>query len=528
LLQGYRGQPPVSGDMLVELLLNASRMGMDHAGKLESADFNPIAVWEDQHRVLDAKILWHAEPRVVSKVAPANTAHLERFFKARSVALVGASATPGKIGHSMLYGLLNHGYQGQVFPINPTRDEIMGVKAYPSLAAIPEAVELVVGAIDLASMPKLVEECGAKGVHNLVIVSGGGKELGGERAAVEGEVRRLLRLHEVRVIGPNCLGAFDGRTRIESFFHARERLVRPRPGRVALLTQSGTTGVTFLEDAAELGMSKFVSYGNRTDVDEADLLAYLANDQETDVIAVYMEGLEDGRKFLHAAREAAHKKPVVVFKVGRTARGARASVSHTGFFGGSYGVARGAFRQAGLIAVDSYEEFFAATKALALQPRARGNRVAMIGNGAGPMIQGIDLLPEYGLQIPDLSPDSIQRLKQVYPFFYLVQNPIDVTGSANSPDYEVGIETILQDPAIDIAMPWFVFQPTTLGEVNVDKIASLNKAYDKPIVVGAMGGPYTERMSQALETQGIPVFHSVRQWISAASALAARGRYEMG
>jgi 3-hydroxypropionyl-CoA synthetase (ADP-forming) len=526
MLQGYRGQPPVSEDMLVELLLSAGRMGMDYAGKLESVDFNPIVVWEDQHRVLDAKILWHKEARAVSPVAPANPAYLERFFKARSVALVGASSTPGKIGHSVLDSLLNYDYQGKVFPINPTRDEIMGVKSYPSLTAIPEPVELVVGAIDLASMPKLIEECAAKGVHNLVIVSGGGKELGGERAAVEAEVRRLLRQYEVRVIGPNCIGVFDGHTRLDTFFQIQERMVRPRPGRLAILTQSGTVGVALLEDAAALGVSKFISYGNRTDVDEADLLAFLADDPETDLIVLYVEGLEDGRKFLHTAREAALKKPVVVFKVGRTARAARASMSHTGFFGGSYEVARGAFRQAGLIAVDSYEELFAAAKALALQPRARGNRVAMISNGAGTMVQGIDLLPEYGLQIPELSPTSVDRLKEVYPFFYLVQNPIDVTGSASSSDYEVGIETMLLDPAIDIVMPWFVFQDTPLGEDIVGKLARLNRVSDKPVLVGTMGGPYTARMSHALEEQGIPVFHSVRQWIAAAGALAARGRHE--
>jgi 3-hydroxypropionyl-CoA synthetase (ADP-forming) len=526
LLQGYRGQPPVSEDMLVDLLMNASCMGMDHAGKLESVDFNPIVVWDDQHRVLDAKILWHVESREVSEVAPANTAYLERFFKAQSVALVGASSTPGKVGHSVLDSLLNYEYQGRVFPINPTRDEIMGVKAYPSLPAISEPVELVVGAIDLASMPTLIEECAAKGVHNLVIVSGGGKELGGERAAVEAEVRRLVREHQVRVIGPNCIGVFDGHTRLDTFFQVQQRMVRPRAGRVSMLTQSGTVGVAFLEDAVELGVSKFTSYGNRTDVDEADLLTFLADDPETDVVALYVEGLEDGRKFLQAARSAALKKPVVVFKVGRTARAARASMSHTGYLGGSYGVVRGALRQAGLIAVDSYEELFAVTKALALQPRARGNRVAMISNGAGTMVQGIDLLPEYGLQIPDLSCISIQRLKEVYPFFYLVQNPIDVTGSASSSDYQVGIETILQDPAIDIVMPWFVFQDTPLGEDIVGKLAELNRVHDKPILAGSIGGPYTTHMARELEKRGIPVFPSVRQWIAAAGALAARGRHE--
>jgi 3-hydroxypropionyl-CoA synthetase (ADP-forming) len=301
-------------------------------------------------------------------------------------------------------------------------------------------------------------------------------------------------------------------------------MLRPKPGRVAMLTQSGTIGVNFLEDAVGLGVSKFVSYGNRTDVDEADLLTYLAEDPETDLIALYVEGFEDGRKFLEAARQVARVKPIVIFKVGRTERAARASVSHTGFFGGSYAVVRGAFAQAGLIAVDSYEELFATAKALAMQPPARGPRVAMIGNGAGCMVQGIDLLRSYGLELPELSSESISNLTGVYPPFYIVQNPIDVTGSASSTDYEVGIETLLKDPNVDIVMPWFVFQDTPLGEDIDQKLGRLSRSFGKPILAGAMGGPYTDKMSRAVEAEGIPVFHSVRDWIAAARGLAANGK----
>jgi 3-hydroxypropionyl-CoA synthetase (ADP-forming) len=520
VLCGYRGRPPVSEQMLVELLMNASRMGMDHAGELESVDLNPIMVWEDQHRVLDAKIIWHKQPRAAPDDFEVNPKHLSAFFKARSVALVGASATPGKVGNAVLDSLLNYDYQGKVFPVNPSRAEVMGAKAYPSLSAIPDTVELVVGAIDLAAIPGLIEECAAKGVHNLVVVSGGGKELGGERAALEAKIRHAAKLHDVRVIGPNCIGVFDGHTRLDTFFQVHERLLRPKAGRIAMLTQSGTVGNAFLEDAVRLGVSKFVSYGNRTDVDEADLLAFLADDPETELIVLYVEGLENGRKFLHVASQVARRKPIIIFKAGRSARAARASVSHTGFFGGSYDIVRGAFRQAGLLSVDSYEELFAATKALAMQPRAKGRRVAMISNGAGTMVQGIDLLGEYGLQIPELSDASLRKLKQAYPFFYLVQNPLDVTGSASSADYEIGIETLLEDAQIDIVMPWFVFQDTPLAEDIVERMGRLNKSRRKPIVVGAMGGPYTAAMSLALEEQGIPVFHSVREWVAAAGALA--------
>jgi 3-hydroxypropionyl-CoA synthetase (ADP-forming) len=236
---------------------------------------------------------------------------------------------------------------------------------------------------------------------------------------------------------------------------------------------------------------------------------------------MYVEGLEDGRKFLQVARQVTPKKPVVVFKVGRTERAARASMSHTGFFGGSYSVVQGAFKQAGIIPVDSYEELVATARALAMQPGARGPRVAMISNGAGTMVQGIDLLKSYNLEMPELSPESLRRLGEEYPPFYVVQNPIDVTGSATSRDYEVGIETCLQDPGIDIVMPWFVFQDTPLGEDIVEKLGRLTKTYDKPILVGAIGGgPFTIKMSRAIEAEGIPVFHSVREWIAAARGLA--------
>jgi 3-hydroxypropionyl-CoA synthetase (ADP-forming) len=520
VLKGYRGQPPVSEEMLADLLLNASRMGMEHAGKLESVDFNPIVVWEDQHRVLDCKIIWHEQPKPAPVATPANTAHMAGFFKAKSVAVVGASATPGKVGYFVLDSLLNYDYKGKVFPINPSRAEIMGAKTYPSLSAIPEPVELAVVAVALSLVPDLIDECASLGIHNMVIVSGGGKELGGDSAALEAEIRRRAKANGVRVIGPNCIGVFDGQSRLDTFFQVHERMIRPKGGRVAVLTQSGTVGCIFLEGAADLGVSKFVSYGNRTDVDEADLLAYLAEDPETDLIAMYIEGLEDGRKFLNTAREVSKRKPIVLFKVGRTERAARASMSHTGFFGGSYEVARGAFRQAGLVVVDSNEELLAASKALAMQPLAKGPRVAMISNGAGSMVQGIDLLKQYNLEIPEISPETVNRLREVYPPYYIVQNPVDVTGSGTSTDYENGIEALLQDPNVDIVMPWFVFPDTPLEEDIVQKLERLNQAYGKPIVVGTMGGPYTMKMSKAIEAVGVPVFNSVRDWVVAAHSLA--------
>lgn len=526
ILQGYRGQTPVAPELLVDLLMQAARFGLDLGDRLESADFNPIVVWGGEHLVLDFKAVLVDEDGqaagAMRSFRAVDTSHLDTFFKARSVAVIGASATPGKIGYAVLESLAKFEYGGKVFPVNPGRDTILGLRAYPTLTDIPEPVELVVCTVDLAMVPDLMRECAARGVHNLVVVSGGGKELGGERAAMEADVHRLARELDVRVIGPNCIGVFDGRTRLDTFFQPQSRMARPPAGKVAMMSQSGTVGIAFLEDMVPCGMSKFVSYGNRADVDEADLLTYLADDPDTGVIALYVEGFENGRGFLEAASRAAARKPVVIFKSGRTPAAAKAALTHTGFFAGSYKVAEGAFRQAGLIAVDSYEELVAVTKALALQPRAAGPRVAMIGNGIGTTVQALDILSANGLELAALAPSTLEHLAVVYPSFYIVANPLDVTGSGSSSDYEVGIQALLDDPGVDIVMPWMVFQDVPLNDDIPEKLGRLNRMATKPILCGATGGEFTHRMSAAIEAQGVPLFYSVRDWVAAARGIAFR------
>jgi len=421
--------------------------------------------------------------------------------------------------------LANHEYKGKIYPVNPKRKDIMGLSAYPNLASTPADTDLVVAVVDLYLIPELIEETAAKEVYNLVIVSGGGKELGGERKELESRIKERASQLGVRVIGPNCIGVFDGKSRLDTFFQVHERMLRPPAGKVAMITQSGTVGCAFLEETT-FGVSKFVSYGNRVDVDEADLLAYLAQDPDTAVIACYVEGFDQGRKFLETARQVTKEKPVVIFKAGQSQQGARASISHTGFFGGSHKVCQGAFKQAGLIEVDSMEELLAAAKALALQPEAQGPRIAMISNGAGTMVQAIDLLEDYDLIMSDLSSQTVEKLTEVYPPYYLVQNPVDVTGSATSRDYRMGIEALIADPHIDLIMPWFVFQDTPLDEGIVEALADLSRTSSKPILCGAMGGPYTKEMSKAIEARGIPLFGGVRQWLAAARALSHQANRE--
>jgi 3-hydroxypropionyl-CoA synthetase (ADP-forming) len=524
ILEGFRGAAAIDKDMIANALVSIGNLGTEMAPSYESIDFNPVIFYERDYYVVDAKIILRkaVDPNAISRAQP-DSSYMDLFFNAKSIALIGASPEPGKVGNSVLESMVKHDYKGKVYPVNAKGyPEIMGIKAYKSLEDINENVELVVVTVDLKFVPDLMRSAAKKKIHNFVIISGGGKELGGERAAIEAEVKRLSQELRIRIIGPNCIGMFNGANRLDCAFQGHARMLRPKNGNVAFLSQSGTVGIAFMESSDAFGMSKMISYGNRSDVDEADMIWYLSEDPNTKVIGLYVEGLGDGRKFMNTARKVIteRKKPVVVFKNGRSTRGAKQAASHTGSLGGSYGVVKGALDQAGIISVDSYEELTAALKALNWQPVPKGSRVAMVTNGAGPIIAAIDNFERLGLQVAELSEQTKKAFKEHYPATYVIGNPCDITGSANADDYRFAIQAFMDDPNVDIIMPWFVFQDDPLEESIVDVLASFQKQKNKPILIGAMGGPFTKNISRRIEDTNVPVYHSVVEWVTAAGAMA--------
>lgn len=524
ILKGFRGSTPVDLDMLSEAIVNIGTLGVDMAGKYESIDFNPVVVYSDSYYVVDAKIILKdkSSDDAISMANP-DSSYMDLFFNAKSVALIGASPEVGKIGNSVMESLAKHDYKGKVYPVNAKGyPEIMGVKAYKNLMDIEDPVDVVIVTVDLKFVPDLLVECGKKNIHNMVIISGGGKELGGERAAIEKRVQDLSRELKVRIIGPNCIGIFNGENRLDCAFQGHLRMLRPKQGNVSFLSQSGTVGIAFMETSDAFGLSKMISYGNRSDVDEADMIHYLAQDPSTNVIGLYVEGLGDGRKFMNSAKNVIkqYQKPIVVFKNGRSTKGAKQAASHTGSLGGSFAVISGAFEQTGIISVDSYEELTSALKALTWQPVPKGNRIAMVTNGAGPIIAAIDNFERLNLELAQLSDQTMKSFKEHYPATYVIGNPCDVTGSASADDYRFAIQAFLDDPNIDIVMPWFVFQDDPLEEKIVDILADFQKQKKKPILIGAMGGPFTEKISKKIEEFNIPVYQSVITWITAAGSLA--------
>ena len=528
ILKGFRGSKPISIDMLSEAIVNIGSLGVDLAGKYESIDFNPVVLYPDDYFVVDAKIILREKSSddAISKAVP-DSSHMELFFNANSVALIGASPEPGKIGNSVMESLAKHDYKGKVYPVNAKGySEIMGVKAFKNLLDIKDPIDVVIVTVDLKFVPDLLTECGKKNIHNMVIISGGGKELGGERADIEKRIQDLSRELKIRIIGPNCIGIFNGENRLDCAFQGHLRMLRPKQGNVAFLSQSGTVGIAFMETSDAFGLSKMISYGNRSDVDEADMIHYLAQDPNTNVIGLYVEGLGDGRKFMNAAKDVIkqYQKPIVVFKNGRSMKGAKQAASHTGSLGGSFAVISGAFEQTGIISLDSYEELTSALKALTWQPVPKGNKVAMVTNGAGPIIAAIDNFERLNLEMAQLSDQTIKSFKEHYPATFVIGNPCDVTGSATADDYRFAIQSFQDDPNVDIIMPWFVFQDDPLEEKIVDILADFQKQKKKPLLVGAMGGPFTEEISKKIEAFNIPVYHSVITWITAAGTLAKWNR----
>ena len=525
LFKGFRRRPSINTNMIAKTLVQIGKIGVENADYISSIDFNPVIVYPKTYCVVDVKIILNKKPKInsISKQKP-NITSMETFFSPKSVALVGASGKIGKIGNSVLNALGKQDFKGKVYPINSKEKKILGLKCFSSLEAIPGKIDLVVICVNLSQCASVMKSCAKKNVKNVVIISGNGKELGGDRAKIESEIKELSLKHKIRVVGPNCIGMFNAANRLDTTFFDYARMIRSKLGNVAFFSQSGTMGISMLESADSFGLSKMISYGNRCDVDEADMIWYAANDPQTKVIGLYIEGFGDGRKFINAAKRVIKekKKPIVVWKSARTTSGAKQAVSHTGSLGGSNAMIMGAFKQAGIISVDSYQELVGVLKALTWQPTAKGNRVAMCSNGAGPMISCIDYLEKAKMLVPSLSYKTSKKINQHFPKSYVITkngNPIDITGGATANDYKFIMEQFFADKNVDIVMPWFVFQDNPLEETIVKYLADFSKNQNKPILVGGNGGPYTRKMSKLIEKHKIPVYDDLRTWVAAASAL---------
>jgi acetyltransferase len=429
---------------------------------------------------------------------------LDVFFRPGSVAVIGATESPGSVGRTVLWNLMSNPFGGTVFPVNPKRSSVLGIKTHPNVRDVPGPVDLAVIVTPAPTVPAVVGECAEAGVQGAIIISAGFKETGPAGAELEGQVRERLRGGTMRVVGPNCLGVMSPRTGLNATFAAG----MARPGNVGFISQSGALLTAILDWSlqANVGFSAFVSLGSMVDVGWGDLIDYLCDDPATHSIVLYMESIGNARAFLSAAREVALRKPVIVIKAGRTEAAARAAASHTGTLTGSDEVLNAAFRRSGVLRVDSIAELFYLSEVLAKQPRPRGPRLTIVTNAGGPGVLATDTLIAAGGELTPLSENTLASLSQLLPPQWSHGNPVDILGDAGPERYTRAVEIAARDNNSDgllvILTPQAMTDPTQTAEALKVHAATTGK----PILASWMGGAGVAAGVAILNRANIPTF----------------------
>jgi acetyl coenzyme A synthetase (ADP forming)-like protein len=441
---------------------------------------------------------------------------IESMFAARTIALIGATESAGTVGHSLMVNLTSEKFDGVLYPVNPKRETVLGVKAYPNIAAIPEQVDLAVIVTPAASVPGVMRECGAAGVKAAIVISAGFKEASPDGLKLEQRVAAAAREGHVRFIGPNCLGVVNLHRSLNASFAP----AWPPAGKISVISQSGALCVAILDWAAkmQLGLSKIVSFGNKADLNEVDLLTALANDPQTSVIVAYLESITEGDAFMEVAEETAKTKPVVVLKVGVTQAGARAASSHTGSLAGADMAYWAAFRRSGVIRAENFEALFDYALAFSTQPLPQGERVAIITNAGGPGIMAADAAELVGLTMVAPTQETQEKLRAVLPASAAVGNPIDVIGDAGPDRYVNSLALVQKDPNVDaiviVVTPQNMTKPLELAQ-------QLHATHDrkKPLLCVFMGGKEVEAAREFLMVSGIPNYTAPDRAIASLRAM---------
>jgi len=433
---------------------------------------------------------------------------LEKFFKPDSVAIVGASTKSGKVGHEILTSMIDAGYEGRIFPVNPNASEIKGLRCYPDLKSIGEIPDLVIIVVPPKAVSSIIEQCGRIGSRSVIIITAGFKEVGEAGRKLEQRIVETAKRASIRLIGPNCLGVMVPSSRLNASFGG----ALPIAGGIGYISQSGALVSAILDIANSngIGFSKLVSIGNKADVDELDIIKSLDEDAETKVIAGYLESITDGNAFVRQAEQISYHKPILLIKSGGTAAGARAASSHTGSLAGDETAYECVFERAGIVRCNSIKQQFDYAQAFANQPLPRGTGVAVITNAGGPGIMAADAVERQGLTFAKLSDETVEKLGAALPAAANVSNPVDVLGDALADRYEFALEIVLDDPNVDCVLVLLTPQAMTQSGASAEAIVgTAKKKTTKPILACFLGAGKVEAGVRILREGKVPQYDSL-------------------
>jgi acetyltransferase len=443
---------------------------------------------------------------------------LEKFFNPASVAIVGASQHKGKVGFEILASLVQGGFEGKIFPVNPGAEKINGYKCFPDIASIGEVPELVIIAVPAKIVPSVMEQCAKTGVKAVIVITAGFKETGTEGARLEQQMATTAKRAGIRILGPNCLGVIAPANKLNASFGGK----LPKAGGIGYISQSGAllAAIVDMANAAGIGFSKLVSIGNKVDINELDVLDAFAEDAQTKVIAGYLESISDGNAFVRRAEVISHKKPIILIKSGGTEAGARAASSHTGSLAGAETAYECVFERAGIIRCGSIKQQFDFARAFAYQSLPKGTNVAVVTNAGGAGIMAADAVETQGLGFAKLNDDSIQKLAKVLPPAANLHNPIDVLGDALADRYEAAVNVVLDDDAVDVALVLLTPQVMTDPKATAEALVKITKARtSKPVLAAFLGAEKVAEGLEILRNNNIPCYDSCEGAVSAIKAL---------
>lgn len=454
---------------------------------------------------------------------------VEALFEPRSIAVIGASEKPGKIGYAVMKNIVEYGYEGKIYPVNVKGVEIkIGnrvFKSYRSILDVPDEVDMAVVVVPAKFVPKVIEECGQKGVKVLPIITSGFGELGPEGKKVEEQIVETAHKYGMRILGPNIFGVVYTPNKINATFGPTDVM----PGSLALISQSGALGIalmgwTILE---KVGLSAVVSIGNKSDIDDADLLEYFKKDDNTKAILIYMEGVKDGRKFMGVAKEVSKEKPIIIIKAGRSERGAKAAASHTGSLAGADKIYEAAFKQSGVLRALTIGEAFDWARTLSNLPEPAGENVIILTNGGGIGVMATDAAEEEGLHLYD-NIEDLKVFANHMPPFGSYKNPVDLTGMAGAESYEGAVRDALSNPNMHAIAVLYcqtaVLDPRDLAKLVIREYNESGRK--KPLVVAIVGGIEAKEAIDMLNEEGIPAYPEPERAIKALSALYRWSRWK--
>jgi acetyl coenzyme A synthetase (ADP forming)-like protein len=501
ILRGIRGQPAVNQDALAALIVSVSELAADFA-EITEIDLNPVMASAAGVIAVDARIVVDFQTPAPRPRPSADEmrAAMQRILMPDAIAVIGASPEQGKIGYAVMENIINGGYQGQLFPINPRAEEIMGRACYRSVKDIPGPVDIAIFCIPARLVAQVLEECGEKGVRGAILIPSGFAEVG--EAQMQQEVVDVARRHGIRLMGPNIYGFYYTPKNLCATFCTPYN----EKGSVALTSQSGGVGMAIIgfSRTNKMGVSAIIGLGNKSDIDEDDLLTFFEQDPNTQVVAMHVEDLKDGRAFAEVAQRVAKEKPVVVLKAGRTDMGARAAKSHTGALAGNDRVYDGVLRQAGVIRARHLNEMLEFAKALQMVPTPKGENVLIVTGAGGSGVLLSDACVDHGLQLMAMPPDLDQAFRRFIPPFGAAGNPVDITGGEPPETYRKTINLALQEPRVHALILGYwhtiITPPMVFARLLVEVVEEARRqGIDKPVVASLVGDVAVEEAAQFLQ-----------------------------